>query len=103
MATRDVAGSAQSDDGRSAADWSGTRVDAHSKNDRDAHPFFASELSMKSPPTPSARLTAADFPPQIWPLFDAYVHGSIDRRTFLDGAAKFAVGSITAVGLLEAL
>ena len=30
-------------------------------------------------------------------------NGGIDRRGFLDGAAKFAVGGITAAGLLEAL
>jgi carboxymethylenebutenolidase len=54
--------------------------------------------------TPAApRRTAGDFPPEVLRLFDAYVHGGIDRRGFLDGAAKFAVGSVTAVGLLEAL
>src|SRR5258706_12200973 len=57
---------------------------------------------MKSTSTPSARLTAAEIPPQIWPLFDAYVHGLIGRRAFLDGAARFAVGGLTAIGLLEA-
>jgi carboxymethylenebutenolidase len=31
------------------------------------------------------------------------VHGLIDRRAFLDQAAKFAVGGMTAAGLLEAL
>jgi len=31
------------------------------------------------------------------------VHGLIDRRGFLDGAARFAVGGTTAVALLEAL
>ena len=30
-------------------------------------------------------------------------NGGIDRRGFLDGAAKFAVGGLTAAGLLEAL
>ena len=49
------------------------------------------------------RLTAADFAPEVLSLFDRYVHGGIDRRGFLDGAAKFAVGGVTAVGLLEAL
>jgi carboxymethylenebutenolidase len=43
-----------------------------------------------------ARLTAADFDPEILKLFDLYVHGDLDRRGFLDRAAKFAVGGATA-------
>ncbi len=50
-----------------------------------------------------SRKTAADFDPEVLRLFDKYVHGGIDRRGFLDGAAKFAVGGVTAAGLLEAL
>ena len=46
---------------------------------------------------------ASDFPPEVLSLFDKYVHNLIDRRTFLDGAAKFAVGGLTAAGFLEAL
>ena len=49
------------------------------------------------------RLTAADFAPEVLSLFDKYVHGAIDRRGFLDGAARFAVGGTTAAALLEAL
>lgn len=49
------------------------------------------------------RLTAHDFAPEVLSLFDKYVHGGTDRRGFLDGAAKFAVGGVTAAGLLEAL
>jgi len=49
------------------------------------------------------RLTANDFAPEVLRLFDQYVHGLIDRRGFLDGAARFAVGGTTAVALLEAL
>jgi len=41
--------------------------------------------------------------PEVWKLFDRYVHGLIDRRGFLDGTAKYAVGGMTAVGILEAL
>ncbi len=44
-----------------------------------------------------------DFPPEVLSLFDQYVHNAIDRRGFLDGAARFAVGGLTAVGFLEAL
>jgi len=47
--------------------------------------------------------TARDFPPEVLRLFDQYVHGAIDRRGFLDGAARFAVGGVTAATLLEAL
>jgi carboxymethylenebutenolidase len=46
---------------------------------------------------------AGDFPPEVLKLFDEYVHNVIDRRAFLDGAAKFAVGGLTAAGFLEAL
>jgi carboxymethylenebutenolidase len=49
------------------------------------------------------QLTAADFDQELLILFDAYVHGDIDRRGFLDRASKFAVGGVTAVGLLAAL
>jgi carboxymethylenebutenolidase len=49
------------------------------------------------------RLTAHDFDQELLILFDAYVHGGIDRRTFLDRAAKFAVGGVTAAMLLEQL
>ena len=46
---------------------------------------------------------ASDFHPEVLRLFDKYVHGLIDRRGFLDGAARFAVGGTTAAGLLQAL
>jgi carboxymethylenebutenolidase len=47
--------------------------------------------------------TAHDFDQELLILFDAYVHGGIDRRTFLERAAKYAVGGITAAMLLEQL
>ena len=47
--------------------------------------------------------TASDFDPEVLKLFDQYVHGGIDRRGFLDRAAKFAVGGMTAAMLLDAL
>lgn len=46
---------------------------------------------------------ASDFPPEVLRLFDQYVHNQIDRRAFLDGAARFAVGGLTAAAFLEAL
>ena len=49
------------------------------------------------------RKTAADFDQELLILFDAYVHGSIDRRTFLKRAARFAVGGVTAAALLAEL
>jgi carboxymethylenebutenolidase len=58
--------------------------------------FFMSNLS----PAP---LTAKDFDQELLVLFDAYVHGGIDRRGFLRGAEKFAKTGVTAAGLLAAL
>ena len=49
------------------------------------------------------RKTAHDFDQELLTLFDAYVHGAIDRRAFLDRAAKFAAGGVTAVMLLDQL
>jgi carboxymethylenebutenolidase len=51
---------------------------------------------------PAAK-TAHDFDQELLILFDAYVHGAIDRRGFLDRAGKFAVGGMTAGMLLDAL
>ncbi len=49
------------------------------------------------------RKTAHDFDQDLLILFDAYVHGALDRRGFLDKAAKYAVGGVTAAMLLEQL
>ncbi len=49
------------------------------------------------------RLTAADFDQELLILFDAYVHGKLDRRGFLDKAQRFAKAGVTAAGLLAAL
>ena len=49
------------------------------------------------------RRKASDFDPEVLRLFDQYVHGLIDRRGFLAGASRFAVGATTAAGLLAAL
>ncbi len=49
------------------------------------------------------RKTAHDFDQELLILFDAYVHGALDRRGFLDKAAKYAVGGVTAAMLLEQL
>jgi carboxymethylenebutenolidase len=50
-----------------------------------------------------SELNTKNLHPEVWKLFDRYVHGLIDRRGFLDGTAKYAVGGMTAVGILEAL
>jgi carboxymethylenebutenolidase len=52
---------------------------------------------------PDERMNASDFPKEVLSLFDKYVHGLIDRRAFLDGAAKFAVGGLTAATFLDRL
>lgn len=49
------------------------------------------------------RKKASDFPQELLNLFDLYVHGDIDRRAFLDGAKRFATGSVTAAALFESL
>jgi carboxymethylenebutenolidase len=49
------------------------------------------------------RRKASDFDQELLNLFDKYVHGVIDRRGFLDGAARFAVGGLTAAMLLDSL
>jgi carboxymethylenebutenolidase len=49
------------------------------------------------------RKTAHDFDQDLLILFDAYVHGALDRRGFLDKAAKYAVGGVTAAMLLDQL
>ena len=49
------------------------------------------------------RKTAHDFDQELLALFDAYVHGALDRRGFLDKAAKYAAGGVTAAMLLDQL
>ncbi len=44
-----------------------------------------------------------DYPQELLDLFDRYVHGDIDRRGFLEGAKKFAVGGVTATAIWESL
>lgn len=51
----------------------------------------------------TSRDPTIDFDPGVWKLFDQYVHGDIDRRGFLRGAARFAVGAMTASAMLAAL
>jgi len=49
------------------------------------------------------RMKASDFPQELLDIFHEYVHGDINRRTFLDKASKFAVGGLTTAAIFEAL
>ncbi len=52
---------------------------------------------------PTDRKQASDFPPEVLELYDGYVHNALSRRDFLCSAAKYAVGGITALAMLESL
>src|SRR3954470_19033677 len=47
------------------------------------------------------RMKASDFAPELWELFDQYVHGDIQRREFIDRAGKFAASGVTGLMLWE--
>ena len=49
------------------------------------------------------RKVASDYPQELLDLFHEYQHGDINRRTFLDRAAKFAVGGLTVGTIFESL
>ena len=49
------------------------------------------------------RKHASDFDQRLLDLYDDFAHGRIHRRGFLEGAAKFAVGGLTAEALLATL
>src|ERR1022692_496727 len=49
------------------------------------------------------RKRASDYSQELLTLFDRYVHGEIERRDFLEGAKKFAVGGVTAMAIWESL
>jgi carboxymethylenebutenolidase len=49
------------------------------------------------------RKLASDYPQELLDLFHEYQHGDIDRRTFLDRAAKFAIGGLTVATIFESL
>jgi carboxymethylenebutenolidase len=52
----------------------------------------------------TTRPIPANLHPQVWKLFDQYVHGLLDRRGFLSQSARYAAASgTTAAGLLAAL
>src|SRR4029079_17397593 len=49
------------------------------------------------------RKTASEYPQELLDLFHEYQHGDINRRTFLDRAAKFAIGGLTLAAIFESL
>lgn len=49
------------------------------------------------------RKQASDYPQELLDLFHEYQHGEIDRRAFLSGAAKFAVGGLTVAAIFESM
>lgn len=49
------------------------------------------------------RKKASEYPQELLNLFDKYVHGDIDRRSFLDGAKSFATATMSAAALFESL
>ena len=49
------------------------------------------------------RMKASAFPPELLDDLDRYVHGNMDRRTFIDRCSKYVVGGLTATALFEAL
>jgi 3-keto-L-gulonate-6-phosphate decarboxylase len=46
------------------------------------------------------RKKASDFPRELLDLFHEHQHGHIDRRSFLDGAGRFAMGGLTVGGAI---
>lgn len=49
------------------------------------------------------RMKASDFPQELLDEFHLYVHGEIDRRTFMSRAQKFATATVSAAMLFEML
>ena len=47
-------------------------------------------------------LKAEDLSPEVMRYVDRFVHGDIDRREFLGGVGKLALGGLTAGAILEA-
>jgi len=47
--------------------------------------------------------TTADYDPEVLDLFDAYIHGAIERRDFINKAGIMALGGLTAASILDGL
>jgi carboxymethylenebutenolidase len=49
------------------------------------------------------RKTADQYPQELLDHFHEYQHGDMDRRTFMNGIAKFAVGGLTVAAIFDSL
>ena len=49
------------------------------------------------------RKVASDYPQELLDLFHEYQHGDMDRRSFMNSIAKFAVGGLTVAAIFESL
>src|SRR5688500_18508647 len=49
------------------------------------------------------RKTADEYPQELLDLFHEYQHGDMDRRSFMNQIARFAVGGLTAAAIFESL
>jgi carboxymethylenebutenolidase len=47
--------------------------------------------------------TRAKLPSEAIQLYNLFIHGEINRRAFMDGVQRFAVGGLTAAAIIEAL
>ena len=49
------------------------------------------------------RRKPAEYPQEVFDLFDQFVHGDVSRREFIDRAAKYTVGGMSGAALLASL
>lgn len=49
------------------------------------------------------RKRAEEYPQELLDLFHEYQHGDMDRRAFLEGVGRFAVGGLTVAAIFESL
>ena len=49
------------------------------------------------------RKTADEYPQELLDLFHEYQHGDMDRRSFMNSIAKFAVGGLTVAAIFDSL
>lgn len=49
------------------------------------------------------RKTADQYPQELLDLFHEWQHGDLDRRSFLEGLGKYAVGGLTVAAIFESL
>ena len=49
------------------------------------------------------KIKKEDLRPEVYKLFDRYVHDLISRREFVEGLSRFAVGGVTVAALLDHL